>query len=250
MYLLVALLLAVPVATHARAAGEPVRMVWTEGDVAGTTTIYAADGREIVGFVEYHQTVRDGHLSSVRVSRFHDGSSDEDVAEARVAGTLDALSGRSVIRDVDGEILADVRIDVGARRIQATWGRGSDRRSMDETVELSAGTYWGPLIFLVLKNFDANADDGRLVFRTVAATPKPMVLDMELVRDGRTHVERTKIPVEADSFRLNPTIHWMVDPVVRLVAPRATFWLLPGEPAAMARFSGPRNYARQAIVIQ
>src|SRR2546428_12726487 len=36
------------------------------------------------------------------------------------------------------------------------------------------------LIFIVLKNFDANAEDGRLVFRTVAPTPRPRVFCMEL----------------------------------------------------------------------
>jgi hypothetical protein len=37
---------------------------------------------------------------------------------------------------------------------------------------------------------------------------------------------------------------------VRLIAPRATFWMLPGDPPALARFAGPRNYGRQPIVIE
>jgi hypothetical protein len=240
----------VPEVAEARSPGDPIRLVWSEGDVAGLTTIYAADAREPIGFVEYHQTVRENRLSSVRVAHFRDGSSDEDSAEARVEGTLETLSGRSIIRDVDGEPIADVHIDVAGGHIRATWGRGEDRRSMDEPVALPRGTYWGPLIFIVLKNFDANAEEGHLVFRTVAPTPKPMVLDMEMARDGHTRLERTNVRLEADTFHLSPTVHWMVDPVVRLIAPRATFWILPGDPPAMARFSGPRNYGRQEIVIQ
>jgi hypothetical protein len=167
-----------------------------------------------------------------------------------VGETLEAVSGRSIVRDVDGEPIVDLRIDVAAGRIEGSWGRGTDRRQVDDRVALPKGTYWGPLIFIVLKNFDANADDGRLVFRTVAPTPKPMVLDMQLTRGDEGVLERTGLRLTARRFELSPTIHWAVDPLVRLIAPRATFWMLPGEPPALARFTGPRNYARQGIVIQ
>jgi hypothetical protein len=238
-----------PVAA-ARSSGDPVRLAWSEGDVAGTSTIWPPDGEEPIGFVEYHQTRQGERLSTVRIARFRDGSSDEDTAEADVGPTLQAVSGRSIIRDVDGEALVDLRIDVDGGRIEGTWGRGADRRSVDERVALPKGTYWGPLIFIVLKNFDANAEDDRLVFRTVAPTPKPMVLDMEITRGDSDALERTGITLDARRFDLRPTIHWAIDPLIRLIAPRATFWILPGEPPALARFTGPRNYARQGIVIQ
>jgi len=35
-----------------------------------------------------------------------------------------------------------------------------------------------------------------------------------------------------------------------MFAPSATFFMLPGDPRALARFAGPSNYARQQIVIQ
>ena len=243
-------LLAVPCFAAARSSGDPIRLTWAEGDVAGMSTIWAPDGTEPVGFVEYHQTRRGDRLSSLRIARFRDGSSDEDAAEADVGETLQAVSGRSVIRDPDGDTVVDLQIDVGAGRIQGTWGRGDDRHSIDERVALPRGTYWGPLIFIVLKNFDANADGDRLVFRTVAPTPKPIVLDMELARGDEGELERTGLRLDARRFDLNPTIHWTIDPVIRLIAPRATFWMLPGAPPALARFVGPRNYTRQGIVIQ
>jgi hypothetical protein len=102
----------------------------------------------------------------------------------------------------------------------------------------------------VLKNFDANATDGRLVFRTVAPTPKPMVLDMAITDGSKSELDRLGTHLEARRFALSPTFHWAVDPIVRMIAPRATFWMLPGAPPALARYAGPRNYARQEIVIQ
>ena len=102
----------------------------------------------------------------------------------------------------------------------------------------------------MLKNFDANAEDGRLVFRTVAPTPRPRVFDMELAGGPPAALQRAGARLATRRFQLGPTIHWTVDPILRLVLPSATFWMLPGEPPALARFAGPRNYAREEIVIQ
>jgi hypothetical protein len=234
----------------AREPGEPIRLTWSEGDVAGMSTIWAPNGVEPIGFVEYHQTRHGDRLSSIRVARFRDGSSDEDSADARVGETLESLSGRSIIRDRDGTTIVDLEIDVEKGRIVATWGRGTDERTLTRDVELPPGTYWGPLIFILLKNFDANAENGRLAFRTIAPTPKPFVLDMALSRGEPAVVERMGIRLQTETYRLNPSIHWTVDPVVRMFAPSATFFMLPGDPPALARFTGPRNYARQEIVIQ
>src|ERR1051325_6441681 len=238
-------------AASARTAGDPIRLVWSEGDLAGLSTIYGPGAAEPIGFVEYHQTRREDRLMTVRIARFRDGSSDEDSAEARLTGgRLEAVSGHSIMRDTHGEEVVNLHIDVEHGRVEASWGSGSDRHTMDEQIALPKGTYWGPLVFLVLKNFAANAEDGRLVFRTVAPTPKPVVLDLEIVRDGAAVLDRTAVHLDSETFRLGPTVHWTLDPLIRLTAPRATFWMLPGNPPALARFSGPRNYARQEIVIQ
>jgi hypothetical protein len=237
-----------PVVTAA-SPGAPVRLVWDEGDVAGMSTIYDSARREI-GYIDYRQHRQGDRLSSVRVARFRDGSSDEDSAEARVDGVLEALSGRSIIRNERGEVTVDITIDVAAGRITAAWGTGADRQTMDEHVALPKGTYWGPLIFIVLKNFEANARDDRVVFRTVAPTPRPMVLDMVLTRRNAETLERVGTPLEAKRFDLTPTLHWAVDPIVRLIAPDAAFWMTPGAPPSLARFRGPRNYGRQGILIE
>jgi len=247
---LAAALLALRGGAAARSPGDPIRLVFDEGDIAGTSTVYGPDGHEPIGFIEYRQKRRGNVLSSVRIAHFRDGSSDEDRAEARVEGTLEALTGRSIVRDTDGVAVADVTIDVAGGRISASWGRDADRQRKEEPVALPKGTYWGPLIYLVLKNFEANAEDGRLVFATVVPTPQPRVLDLELSRGDAAVLERTGTRLATQRFELGPTVHWAVDPILRRVLPRTTFWVLPGEPPALARFAGPRNYARQEIVIQ
>ena len=233
-----------------RAAGDPVRLVWDEGDVAGVTSIYGPEGGDPIGFVEYRQTRRGDVLSCVRVARYRDGTSDEDEATARVSGTLEAVAGRSIIRDRDGEAAVEVTIDVAGGRLQGAWGRGPDRHTLDRRIALPRATYWGPLIFLVVKNFDANAEGDRVVFHTVAPSPRPIEIDMELVRGARSRLERAGSTFDALRLELRPTVHWALDPVIHLVLPQATFYLLPGDPPALARFAGPRNYTRQPIRIE
>ena len=234
----------------ARSPGDPIRLVFAEGDVAGTSSIFAPDGKEIIGFIEFRQHRKGDVLSMTRVAHFRDGSSDEDTAEARVAGTLEAISGRSIVRDTHGVAVADVTIDVAGGRLKGTWGSGKDQQSKDEEVKLPKGTYWGALVYVVLKNFEANAEDGHLVFTTVAPTPQPRVIDLELSRKGPAPIERMGTRLATQRFELSPTIHWAVDPILRRVLPGTTFWVLPGEPPALVRYAGPRNYLRQEILIQ
>ncbi|MBP1687864.1 MAG: hypothetical protein H6Q33_4007, partial [Deltaproteobacteria bacterium] len=38
-----------------RDPGDPIRLAWVEGDVAGLTSIFSPDGKSTIGFVEYRQ---------------------------------------------------------------------------------------------------------------------------------------------------------------------------------------------------
>jgi len=234
----------------ARESGDPIRLTWTEGDVAGMTPILSPQGA-IIGFVEYYQHRHGDLLETTRVAHFRDGSSDEDQAAARIAdGRLEALRGRSIIRDTTGTPIVDLQIDVPAGRITGFSGVGSDRDTYDERVELPPGTYWGPLIFIVVKNFEQNASDGRLVFRTVAPTPSPRVIDLELTREGNTVVTRPGGRLDVMRLSMRPTMNWLLDPIIQRIAPETEFFIRQGKPPALARFAGPRNYGGQEIRLE
>ena len=82
-----------------REPGDPIRLAWVEGDVAGMTSIFSPDGKSTIGFVEFRQRRRRDILEVVRIARFGDGSSDEDRATVRIGRTLQTLRGRSIIRN-------------------------------------------------------------------------------------------------------------------------------------------------------
>lgn len=243
-------LLALAPRAHARGDGEPIHLAWGESDVSGYSVIYGPDGKKRIGTIVFHQTRTGNVITAKRVARFADGSSDEDLAVARVGKTLETLRGRTTIRDKRGRATLDLTIDVEGDRVKGFYTEDGKRTEVDEAMELPPGTYFGPLIFVVLKSFAKNVADGKVVFRTVVPTPKPRALDMELLVDGQQTFSRPGVRIATTRYALRPTVFWLIDPIIQKLAPDTHFYLDDGEPPAMVRFAGPRNYAGQSIVIE
>jgi hypothetical protein len=225
----------------------PLRLAYVEGDVAGTSVIWSEDGKRVLGIIEYRQRRENDRLHVSRIARFKDGSSDEDEAEAVVGDRLESIRGRSIIRDTRGKPIVDVAIDVAKKRLKGFYVDDGERESVDEEADIGPGTYWGPLINLALKNFAANAKDGTLVFQTVAPTPKPRVLDMELARAGTAKITRAGATIESTRYTMLPTVNFLIDPILRKFVPKTEFHLDAGKPPMLVRFVGPRNYAGQMM---
>jgi hypothetical protein len=234
----------------ARDAGDPIHMTYEEGDLAGYSDIFASDGQQPLGIVEYVQRRKGDVLEAKRIAYFADGSSDEDSAEVKIGKTLLTLRGRSIIRDASGQTTVDMRIDVTKGHVTGFYGFDKERKDFDEHGDIPPGTYFGPLINLVLKNFDANAEGGRLVFHTIVPTPGPRQIDMEVIRQDKITLHRPGHDVAAVSFMMRPTVNPILSPIVHMMAPETHFFFTPTQPPALARFEGPRNYANQAIRIE
>jgi hypothetical protein len=244
-------LLATAGSAQARNAGDPITLRFEEGDLVGLQTVFAEGGDDAIGTIEFRQHRKGDELETLRIARFSDGSSDEELAIARVAdGRLEALRGHQIMRDVSGQTTVQIDIDVVGDRVRASWGSSDDRKTMDEKVDLPPGTYWGPLVFIVLKNFAANEENGRLVFHTVAPTPRPRMIDLELVRERGEKLERPGFTLTTERFHLRPTVHWTLDPILAVLLPDTSFWTVPGEPPGLALFEGPRNFGGQRIVLR
>ena len=156
---LLAAVLAAPAA--ARDAEEPIKLAYLEGDLGGFSNILDKDGKEIIGVVTYTQQRKGDTLEAKRVAWFKDGSSDEDTTVAKVGKTLRTLRGQSIIRDPSGETIVDMRVDVAQGRVWGFYGQGKDRTEFDDRGKIPIGTYFGALVNLVLKNFDANVEGGK-----------------------------------------------------------------------------------------
>jgi hypothetical protein len=235
---------------ESREESEPLRLAYVEGDLAGMSSILSEDGNTVIGMIEYRQHLRGDVLHILRIARFTDGSSDEDQVRAHVGKTLRAIGGRSIIRNAKGVTTVNLEIDVAKDRITGFSGLGKERKDYDQEADLSPATYWGPLVGIVLKNFEKNAADGQLRFHTVVATPKPRAFHMELVREEKTTTVRNGSKVQVQRFSLSPSINPLLDPLLRMVTPKTDFFMQAGSPPAMARFAGPRNYADQKIRIE
>ena len=236
---------------HAATPTPPIKLAYIEGDVAGTTMIWSDDGKRVLGVIEYVQHRERDQLHIKRVARFRDGSSDEDEAVVRVGDRLESVSGRSIIRDKRGKPVVDIKIDVAGKKLTGFYLDDGKRNAVDEEVDIGPGTYWGPLFNLVLKNFAANATGTSLVFQTVAPTPKPRVIDMELTRADAATVSRIAGgKVATTRFTLLPTVNFLIDPILRRFVPKTEFFVDAGKPPMLVRFAGPRNYAGQVMRLE
>jgi hypothetical protein len=229
---------------------QPIALKYLEGDYAGATTIWTEDGKRIIGFISYSQHRQGDHLKIERAAHFRDGSSDEDTAEVQVGDQLRAIGGRSIIRDTKGKPTMDLRIDVEKRHISGFYLDDGKREEVNEDVDIGPATYWGPLYMLVVKNFAANAADGKVVVQSVVSTPKPRIIDMEFQRGGNATVVRTGGSIKTDRITLLPTVNFLIDPILQRLVPKTEFLVAPGEPPSLARFDGPRNYAGQMIRLE
>jgi hypothetical protein len=229
---------------------QPIELEFIEGDVAGMSSILSADGKTAIGTIEYRQHRRGDVLEISRIARFSDGSSDEDQVQAHVGKTLRSIGGRTIIRNTAGVAIVDLKIDIASGRISGFSGLGKKRNNYQEDAKLTPATYWGPLLAIVLKNFDKNAVDGHLEFHTVVATPKPRVFNMEFIRKEPSFTKRIGDKISVVRFSLSPAINPLLDPLIRMVTPKTDFYMQAGQPPSMARFAGPRNYAGQMIRIE
>lgn len=238
------------VAAPAAADETCLRLAWVEGDVAGFSSILSPDRSRQVGYIDYRQ-VRDGKALEVRrIARFDDGSSDEDRIEAEVGETLRTVRGRMIIRNAAGVATLDLSIDVGEGRIRGFSGLGEERDEYDEAVEISPCTYWGPLLGIVLKNFEKNAVDDQLVVASVVATPKPRLLHFEFTRQEKVAILRAGGKIEAERFSMVPKVNFLLDPFLKFLGPDTSFFQQAGRPPSMAAFAGPRNFEGQTIRIE
>jgi hypothetical protein len=240
------------VATNARAASPtpPIALAYVEGDAAGTSMIWSEDGKRLLGVTEYRQHLKGDRLHITRMAKYRDGSSDEDQVDARVGKRLESIGGRTIIRDTRGKPTVDLTIDVAGKRVKGFYVDDGKRETVDEEADIGPGTYWGPLINLALKNFAANANADSLVFQSVAPTPKPRVLDMEIKRTGAATVTRQGAKLATTRFTLLPTVNFLVDPILRQFVPLTEFFMDAGKPPMMLRFAGPRNYAGQLTTME
>lgn len=244
---LVALLL---LAAPAFADEHCLRLAYVEGDVAGFSSILSPDRSRQIGYIDYRQVRKGNSLEVRRIARFDDGSSDEDQIEAEVGDTLKTVKGRMTIRNAKGVATLDLSIDVGEGRIRGFSGLGEDREDYDEKVELSPCTYWGPVLGIVLKNFEENASDGQLVVASVVATPKPRLLHFQFTRREKVEIRRAGGKIEAERFSMVPKVNFLLDPFLKFLGPDTSFFQQAGRPPSMAAFAGPRNFDGQTIRIE
>jgi hypothetical protein len=103
------------------------------------------------------------------------------------------------------------------------------------------------------RSFKPKKCEKPLPARSLGVFALPQIIAPETLHylaQGNSVVVRPGGKLDVEKFAMRPTINWLVDPIIQRLVPTTEFYVRTGEPPALARYEGPRNYAGQEIRLE
>jgi hypothetical protein len=216
------------------AAGEPVRVRFTEGVARGFPVIRDLNG-QVLAHGDFAQVVRDNLVENRMIFRFKDGSLYDETTVFSQTGTF-ALARYEITQQ--GPSFPETlyaSVDRETRRVYVRYRESSDspEEVFERRMELPADLYNG-MFSVLLKNLDP----GRFSVALLAFTPRPTIVKIELSAAAEEAVQVGDSPRATRRWTLRPQLGLLASMLVSDL-PDARFWILSGGVPAFVRFEGP-----------
>lgn len=216
----------------------PVSVRLPEGSVRGFLVLRSLDGTALA-YGELRQIPRDDSIENRLLLQFKDGSLYEETAtfsQDRVF-TLHAYRLHKRGPSFPTE---DVSFDRKTRRYQARTQekKGGPEKTASGELEMPADLYNG-MALVLLKN--VSPDTGANV-QMAAFTPKPRLIKMRLIREGKDYVSLGGHGKTAIRYLVKLEIGGVTGMIASLAGktpPDLRYWLVAGNVPAFVRFEGP-----------
>jgi hypothetical protein len=220
--------------TVTTAAGEPVRVRFTEGVARGFPVIRDLNG-QILARGEFSQVARDAVVESRMTFRFKDGSLYDETTVFAQAGTFKLLRYALTQRGPSFPETIHATLERQNRQVQVRYKEDNDspEEVIETRMELPADLYNG-MLSLLLKNLDP----GRATVSILAFTPRPTVVKIELNAVGDESMLLGDSAQTARRWTLRPQLGMLASLLVSDL-PDMRFWMLTGGAPAFLRFEGP-----------
>jgi hypothetical protein len=220
--------------TATPAAGEPVRVRFTEGVARGFPIIRDLNG-QVLARGELAQVARDSIVESRMVFRFADGSLYDETTVFAQAGAFKLLRYSLTQYGPSFPETIHATVDRQTRRVHVRYREDpeSPEEVFDRRMDLPADLYNG-MFSVLLKNLDP----GRLTVALLAFTPRPTVVKIELNAIAEEPVLVSDFPQTTRCWRLRPQLGLFASLLVSDL-PDLRFWILTGGAPAFLRFEGP-----------
>ena len=138
-----------------------------------------------------------------------------------------------------GKVHRDFRVNFRSAIAEATTAEGDGRQQWSEKVDISPGTSFAGLGFmLAIKRLRHRLLAGeRVELRAIGFTPKPRVVSVEISHGGLDELRMAGRSLRGDRFVIHPKIPWVADLFVDV--PDTQIWLISPAPAGFLRLEGP-----------
>ncbi len=219
------------------AAPVPVR--WLEGSLHGFLVLRTVDGVPIAQG-DLFQVLRGGEVEARLVFHFGDGSVfDETVVftQQRVFAMQSyrlVQRGPAFAEDMEGSL----ERATGKYHVRTKDRRDGKEQVFEGTLDLPPDVYDG-MVLLVAKNLPSGGGE---TVHIVAFTPKPRLIEMELVPAGEQRVLLGGIAKTAVHYVLRPKLGILLELFATLLGrapPDEHAWIVTEEVPAFVRFEGP-----------
>jgi hypothetical protein len=203
------LALLIALAPWSTLAAAPVEVRLVEGTAHGLMLVRSVSG-DIVGHGDFLQAAHSDRVESRLVLRFKDGSLHDETVAFSQQRLFTLLNFRLVQRGPSFPETLEVALDrkTGSYKVHST--RNGKEEASSGSIELPLDVYNG-MVPMILKNLVSAASE---TVHIVAFTPKPRVIELELVPTGNQPLVAGESSRQGTRYALKPKL----GPILRAFA--------------------------------
>ncbi len=219
-------------------AAAPVSVRYVEGVAHGFLTVRESTGK-IIASGDLLQTSKRDRVESRMILSFKDGSSSDETVTFTELHAFEMQAYRLLQKGPSFDEDRDVSIDrTGKYRVKTKDHKNGREKVLDGTVQLPADVYNGMAI-VVARNLPKGAAE---TVHYIAFTPKPRVIELQLIPGPVEKVHVGDAEVEATDYTFRPQLGALLGIVAKVTGrtpPDYHTWITSGELPTFLRTDGP-----------
>ena len=229
--------LALVLGTASAGRAEPVAVRFIEGLTRGFITVHALDGKS-VGHGDLTQLARNGRLESRMVLRFDDGSLYDEEVVFTQNKTFALISYKLVRKGASFPEAMQVSLTRETGEYLVRTRKGDKEQEYRGTLELPPDTYNG-LLTVLLRNLPEGQSTS---VHYLAFTPKPRLVGLDLVADGKDPSKIGRETRPARRYRMKAQLGMILGTAAKLLGktpPDQFCWVTDDAVPAFVACEGP-----------
>jgi hypothetical protein len=215
-------------------AAEPVAVRFREGSIHGFLALRTLEGK-ILAAGDLTQTVRGNQVVSRLVFRFKDGSLDDETAVFSQQHDFRLIRYHHIQKGPSFPHPTDVLINASTRQVTVRYTDNGHEKVETERLDLPPDLANG-IILNILKNIRPDTTETKVSY--VVATPKPRLVKLSIVPQGKDRFSVAGSPYKATLFIVKVELGGITGIIASLIGKRPAdtkVWVVGGEVPAFVK---------------